>query len=133
MTLLHFQKCGIKPIIVLGGATGLIGDPSGRSATRAQLTPEKVNENIDAFKHTFSSLLHNIYSEEHAKTYFSNLSKTTDDLIKDIKFINNIDFYQNMSVIEFIRDIGSNFRMGSLLSRDSVASRLNSPGKNHNF
>ena len=50
ISLLHFQKAGIRPIVVLGGATGLIGDPSGRSTERQQLTKNTVEANILSFK-----------------------------------------------------------------------------------
>ena len=126
MSLLHFQRGGLKPIIVLGGATGLIGDPSGRSTERTMMTRETVEDNIRMFKENFNSLLYNIYKEEHTAEYFSSLKKSPEELMSDITFVNNIDIYSNMSIIDFIRDIGIHFRMSTLLSRDSVQNRLRS-------
>ena len=124
MTLMHFQRGGFKPIILFGGATGLIGDPSGRSTERQQLSREEVENNIRMFRSNFEDVLKNVYSEKHARKYFSHLNKTPDELINEIKFVNNIDFYDKMSIIDFIRDVGIHFRVNTLLSRDSVKSRL---------
>ena len=75
VTLLHFQAGGFKPIILLGGATGLIGDPSGRESERKQLDREEVEGNIDLFKCNLDSVVHNIYCEEYGREYFRHLNK----------------------------------------------------------
>ncbi|CAI2363092.1 unnamed protein product [Moneuplotes crassus] len=130
MSLFHFQACGFRPIILFGGATGLIGDPSGKNSDREQLSPEEVEANISCFQSNLSVLLNNMYSEENTKEYFSHLEKTPEELASDIRFVNNVEFYQKMSVIEFIRDIGIKFRMNTLLSRDSVKNRLGTGDEN---
>ncbi len=104
-TLQRLQKAGHRIIAVLGGATGMIGDPSGKKAERKFLSKEKVLENVDAIKHQLSTYL------------------DTTDSKKGI-IVNNYDWWSKTDVISFLRDYGKNFQIGYMLSKDIVKSRL---------
>lgn len=101
--LMRFKQHGHNPIALVGGATGLIGDPSGKNQERDMLLDEIV--------------LHNSKAIENQITKITSVST-----------VNNIDWTKNMSVIEFMRDVGKNFTVNSMLTRDSVTSRLNGGG-----
>jgi tyrosyl-tRNA synthetase len=104
----------VQPIIVLGGTTGSIGDPSGRDSERQSLNPGVVNSNLEAIRNQIEDLLHNIRD-----------TLGLDNLPKPI-FINNKDIYANMSIMEFMREIGRYVRVGGLLNREMIKKRLNS-------
>ncbi|MDF2577113.1 MAG: tyrosine--tRNA ligase, chloroplastic/mitochondrial-like [Chlamydiales bacterium] len=107
--LTWFQKCGHNPIAIVGGATGCIGDPSGRSTERNLLNEE--------------SLAHNL------KGIRANLEKIMDfqsDTPNAPIILNNMDWFKNFSFITFLRDVGKHFRMGSMLAKESVKLRLES-------
>jgi tyrosyl-tRNA synthetase len=108
MGLSHFQRCGHRVIAVAGGATGMIGDPSGKSAERQLLTPEQVDQNLEGIRENLSRFL----DFEHPTA--------------PAKILNNHDWFKGFTFIEFLRDVGKHFRMGSMLSKDSVRSRLDS-------
>ena len=101
-----FQKFGHKPVIVLGGATAMIGDPSGKSSERPLLSEEEINKNIARIKKV---VVHLLGEEGEAPV-----------------ILNNADWYTGMSSINFLRDIGKQFRLGPMLGKDSVRTRLNS-------
>lgn len=103
-TLSHLQKAGLRPVVLVGGATGMIGDPSGRSDERPLLSEESVQNNINA------------------------ISKILNNLLHDVKFVNNYHWYKDMTAIQFLRDLGRNFRMGTMLSKDTIKSRLDGDG-----
>lgn len=106
MILRRFQKAGHRPIALVGGATGMIGDPSGKSAERKQLSPETVARNVECIKKQVGRFLH-----------FGN---GPDDAL----LVNNYDWLANKTFIEFLRDIGKCFPVNVMLSKDSVKSRL---------
>ncbi|MBA5724310.1 tyrosine--tRNA ligase [Candidatus Liberibacter sp.] len=108
MMLYWLQKTGHRPISLMGGATGIIGDPSFRSEVRQLLTTEKVNENISAIQGVFSRFLR--YGD----------GKT------DALMVNNADWLTSLEYICFLRDIGCHFSLKRMLSFESVKSRLNS-------
>jgi len=108
MGLCHFQRCGHKVIAVVGGATGMIGDPSGKSSERQLLTAEQVEKNLAGIKENLSRFL----DFEHPTA--------------PAKILNNNDWFKDFTFIDFLRDVGKHFRMGSMLSKDSVRSRLES-------
>jgi tyrosyl-tRNA synthetase len=108
MGLSHFQRCGHKVIAVVGGATGMIGDPSGKSSERQLLTPEQVEKNLEGIKENLSRFL----DFEHPTA--------------PAKILNNNDWFKDFGFIDFLRDVGKHFRMGTMLSKDSVRSRLES-------
>lgn len=103
ISLMRFKKHGHNPIALIGGATGLIGDPSGKAQERETLLEESVLKNSQAIG--------------------NQLQKIT-----EAKTVNNIDWTKNMSVIDFMRLVGKNFSVNAMLARDSVNSRLNGDG-----
>ncbi len=106
MMLYWFQKTGHKPITLMGGATGLIGDPSFRDSSRSMMSEEKVTQNINSIKKVFSNLL------------------TYGDGPNDAIMVNNIDWFKDIGYIEFLRDYGAHFSVNRMLSFDSVKLRL---------
>ncbi len=108
MVLAHFQRCGHKVIAVAGGATGMIGDPSGKSAERNLLTEEQVQINLEGIKENLSRFLE--FDGENAPS----------------KLINNNDWMKQFTYVDFLRDVGKFFRMGTMLGKDSVKSRMDS-------
>lgn len=105
--LAWFQKMGHTPVVLVGGATGMIGDPSGKSEERNLLTKEKVTENLKGITAVLQKLLD-----------FNAPNKPI--------IVNNLDWFQNFSFLDFLRDVGKNFRLSSMLAKDSVKARLNS-------
>jgi len=108
MGLSHFQRCGHKVVALVGGATGMIGDPSGKSSERQLLTPEQVDKNIKGIHENLSRFL------------------DFDHPTAPATIVNNHDWFSDFTFIDFLRDVGKHFRMGSMLSKDSVRSRLES-------
>lgn len=105
MVLRRFQMAGHKVIALVGGATGLIGDPSGKSAERNMLTVEQVEENKKGIR--------------------DNLSRILDfDGPNAAILVDNYDWYKGTSAIEFLRDIAINFRVPQMLAKESVKKRL---------
>lgn len=105
MGLVHFQRAGHKPIALLGGATGLIGDPSFKAAERALLTKELVDENVAGIRKQLERFID--FDGENSAT-----------------LVNNIDWMEKWSFIDFLRDIGKHFSVNTMMSRDSVKQRL---------
>ena len=106
MVLKLMQKHGHRPIILLGGGTTLIGDPSGKDSTRKILEKSEIKENISNIKKVFSKIL----DMSNKKT-------------KPI-FVNNFDWLAKLNYIKFLRDIGSHFTLNKMLTFDSVKLRL---------
>ena len=106
MCLRLLQKYGHQPIVLLGGGTTLIGDPSGKDTTRKILEEKIINENIDKIKKIFGKLL-----------------KFSDERVKPI-FVNNATWLNKLQYIEFLRNIGKHFTINKMLSFDSVKLRL---------
>ena len=104
-----FQAAGFRPIALVGGATGLIGDPSGKSADRNLLNVNQVKENQTGIEKSLKQVLNFECPGVH-----------------QVKMVNNIDWYNEMSAFEFVRDIGKHFRLSHMLSKDSVKNRLES-------
>lgn len=117
MNLLHWQRGGHQVITILGGATGLIGDPSHRTSERAEMKQFLLNENLKSIQENIETLF-----ENHSKYFWKG------DLfhLKPIIVLNNIDWYKNLNIIEFMKTIGKHFRIGTMMGRSSVESRLNS-------
>lgn len=105
MLLKHLQLAGHRPIVLIGGATGRIGDPSGKDKERTLLELDTLNENIERFKLQFGKFLD--FEGPNAAI-----------------MLNNYDFYANMSIFEFLRDIGKNLTVNYMMSKDSVKSRI---------
>lgn len=106
MCLRLLQKYGHQPIVLLGGGTTLIGDPSGKDATRKILEEKTITENINKIKKVFEKLLD-----------FKN--KKTSPI-----FVNNAEWLKKLNYIEFLREIGKHFTINKMLSFDSVKLRL---------
>lgn len=106
MMLYWFQQTGHKPVTLMGGATGLIGDPSFRDSAKPMISAETANANIESIKGIFSNLL------------------TYGDGPTDAIMVNNIDWFKDIGYIEFLRDYGAHFSVNRMLSFDSVKLRL---------
>ena len=107
LTLRRFQMHGHRPILLVGGATGMIGDPSGRSEERQLQTTEQIDKNVAGIKKQMEQIF-DFDSENGAQ------------------MVNNNDWVGSMSVIEFLRDFGKLLGVNYMLAKDNVASRLDS-------
>ncbi len=107
MILKHFQECGHKPIALVGGATGMIGDPSMKSQERNLLDEETLNHNVESIKKQLSRFL-DFDSEAPNKA----------------ELVNNYDWMKNYSFLNFIRDIGKHITVNYMMAKDSVKMRL---------
>ncbi|MBC62747.1 MAG: tyrosine--tRNA ligase [Chloroflexi bacterium] len=107
MGLARLQKYGHTPIILVGGGTGMIGDPSGKSEERVLLSKEKIDENVDS-----------IYKQVSPFLDFSSKIKNP------AKIVNNSDWLKKIDLLSFLRDIGKHFTVNTMLSRESVKNRL---------
>jgi tyrosyl-tRNA synthetase len=105
--LMHFQKCGHKPIALLGGATGMIGDPSGKSDERNLLNEETLQKNINGIK----SQLERFIDFKSSVT-----NKAT--------LVNNYAWMKNFSFLDFARDVGKHITVNYMMSKESVKKRL---------
>ncbi len=106
MMLLHFQKAGHKPIALIGGATGMVGDPSGKSAERNLLNEETLQHNLSCVKKQLEKFL-DFNSAENAAV-----------------IVNNYDWFKDFNFLDFIRDVGKHISINYMLAKDSVKSRL---------
>ncbi len=106
MALVHMQRCGHKPIVLVGGGTGLVGDPSGKTEMRKMLTPETVEENASCLKKQLSGFID----------------------FKDDKALlaNNTEWLTDLNYISFLRDIGRHFSVNRMIKTESCNIRLNS-------
>lgn len=126
MVLRRFQHAGHKPICVVGGATGMIGDPSGRSTERNMMTEEDIQKNIKGISADIRKFLtfecENADSDSNVTTH----ATATDSpaATSHSRLLNNAGWFAPINVIRFFRDVGRHFRMGVMLSKDSVSSRL---------
>jgi tyrosyl-tRNA synthetase len=108
MTLLHFQQAGHKPIALVGGATGMVGDPSGKSAERNLLSEDILQHNLACQKKQLEKFLDFNCGANSAE------------------IVNNYDWFKNFTFIEFIRDVGKHLTVNYMLAKDSVKKRLES-------
>lgn len=106
MTLLRFQKAGHKPIALIGGATGMVGDPSGKSAERNLLDEEALNKNVAGIKKQLEKFL-----DFNAGTTGAEL-------------VNNYDWMKEFSFLDFIREVGKFITVNYMMAKDSVQNRL---------
>lgn len=105
-TLMRFQKAGHKPIALIGGATGMVGDPSGKSAERNLLDEESLAKNIAGLRFQLQKLL-----DFDAKDNAAQL-------------VNNYDWMKDQSFLHFIRDVGKHITVNYMMAKDSVKNRL---------
>lgn len=108
MGLAWFQRFGHTPFALVGGATGMIGDPSGKSAERQLLDEETIGKNIVGIRQNLEALL-DFNRKENLPT-----------------IVNNLEWFKNFSLIDFLRDVAKQFRLGPMLAKDSVKARLHS-------
>lgn len=117
VVLAWFQRCGHTPVALLGGATGRVGDPSGKSAERPVLDDATINANTEGIKKILEDVLRN--SAEMA----------AEDGVVDAKaavVMNNLEWFGEMGFLEFLREIGKYARVGTMMAKDSVKTRLDS-------
>ncbi len=108
MSLLHFQRCGHRPIALIGGATGMVGDPSGKSAERNLLDENTLNHNLNAQKAQLEKFLN------------------FDCGANSAAIVNNYDWFKDFTFLDFIRDVGKHLTVNYMMAKDSVKSRLES-------
>ncbi len=106
MLLVHLQRAGHKPIALVGGATGMVGDPSGKSAERNLLDVETINHNLACQKKQLQQFL-NFEKGENAA-----------------EIVNNYDWFKDFSFLDFIRDVGKHIGVNYMMAKDSVKNRL---------
>lgn len=109
MMLKHFQRCGHKPIALIGGATGMIGDPSGKSAERNLLDEKTLRHNQDAIKQQLARFL-----------------DFDSDAPNAAEIVNNYDWMKSFTFLDFIRDVGKHITVNYMMAKDSVKKRLSS-------
>lgn len=109
MLLAHYQRCGHKPVALVGGATGMIGDPSGKSSERNLLDEKTLRHNQEAIK---NQLAHFLDFESDAPNA--------------AVLVNNYDWMKEFSFLEFIRDVGKHITVNYMMSKDSVKNRITS-------
>ena len=107
--LIHFKKYGYNPIALIGGATGMIGDPSGKSKERVLLDSDTIKENVISLK-------------KQLNKFFLATNKTKSDCL----VLNNLSWIDKFSFIEFCRDIGKHISVNYMMSKDSVKNRIKS-------
>lgn len=110
--LMHFQRSGHKPIALVGGATGMIGDPSGKSAERNLLDEETLQRNINGIKSQLERFL-----------------DFNSDASNKAELVNNYDWMKDFSLIDFVRDIGKHLTVNYMMAKDSVKKRIASESK----
>jgi len=116
MMLKHFQLCGHKPIALLGGATGMIGDPSGKSQERNLLDVETLRKNQEGIKKQLVKFLN-----------------FEDNVPNAAMLVNNYDWMHKYSFLDFIRDIGKHLTVNYMMAKDSVKKRLSGEGEGMSF
>lgn len=108
MMLRHFQKCGHKPIALVGGATGMVGDPSGKSSERNLLSEEVLRENVAAQRKQL----------EHFLDFDCGAGSAV--------LVNNHDWFKDFQLLDFLRDVGKHITVNYMMAKDSVKTRLDS-------
>lgn len=105
MTLLHFQQCGHKPIALIGGATGMVGDPSGKSEERSLLDEDTIRHNAAAIKQQLQK--------------FIDFSGSNGALL-----VNNFDWFKDVKLLDFIREVGKHITISYMMAKESVQKRM---------
>ena len=106
MILIHLQKAGHKPVALVGGATGMVGDPSGKSKERNLLDEKILNHNLNCMKFQLEKFLDFDCGKNSAEV------------------VNNFDWFKDFSFLDFIRDVGKHMSVNYMMAKDSVKSRL---------
>jgi tyrosyl-tRNA synthetase len=105
MLLLHWQRAGHKPVVLVGGATGMVGDPSGKTKERRLLDLDVMEHNLNSQKNQLKKFLD--FEGENAA-----------------RVVNNFDWFKDINFLEFIRDVGKHITVNYMMSKDSVKNRL---------
>ncbi|MBD3421202.1 MAG: tyrosine--tRNA ligase [Chitinivibrionales bacterium] len=108
MLLMHFQRAGHKPIALVGGATGMVGDPSGKSEERVLQTKEAIQHNLERFRGQLEKFLIFGSGDEAAE------------------IVNNYDWFKDFKFLDFLRDVGKHITVNYMLAKDSVKQRMES-------
>jgi tyrosyl-tRNA synthetase len=108
MMLRHFQRCGHKPLALVGGATGMIGDPSGKSQERNLLTEETLRHNVACIKKQLAKFL-----------------DFESDAPNKAELVNNYDWMKDFTFLDFAREVGKHITVNYMMAKDSVQKRLN--------
>lgn len=106
MLLVHLQRAGHKPVALVGGATGMVGDPSGRSSERQLLSVDQINENLEGQKKQLEKFLDFDCGESSAE------------------IVNNYNWFKDYNVLDFIRDVGKHITVNYMIAKESVKKRL---------
>jgi tyrosyl-tRNA synthetase len=106
MTLVHFQRCGHRPVALVGGATGMVGDPSGKSAERNLLSEDVLTHNVKCVRAQLEKFLDFSATENPAE------------------MVNNYDWFKEFRFLDFIRDVGKHITVNYMMAKDSVKKRL---------
>ncbi len=106
MVLAHLQRAGHSPIGLVGGGTGLIGDPSGKAVERQLLTPERVEENVEGIRKQVARFL------------------DFDSTTNPARLVNNAEWLTKLGAIDFMRDVGKHFTVNAMLAKESVKRRI---------
>ena len=110
MTLIHFQRAGHKPFALVGGATGMVGDPSGKSAERNLLSEDVLNHNVKCLENQLRKFLDFNCGANSAE------------------MVNNYDWFKSFNFLDFIRDVGKHITVNYMMAKDSVKKRLEGEG-----
>ncbi len=114
LMLSHFKRYGHNPILLVGGATGMIGDPSFKSNERVLLTNEMVQYNLSQIAIQVDKILNS--NKENS-----------------IEVVNNYEWFKDFNILDFLRDVGKHFSINSMLARDSVRSRIENENEGMSF
>jgi len=106
MLLVHFQRAGHKPFVLMGGATGMVGDPSGKSEERKQMSLDTITHNLEHQKKQFYKFLDFDNGESKAE------------------MLNNFDWFGQIKLLDFLRDVGKHLTLNYMMAKDSVKSRM---------
>ena len=104
MAMAHMQRCGHKPICLMGGGTGMIGDPTGKTDMRRMMTTDEIDHNVDCFKKQLSHFID--FNDDKAI------------------IVNNADWLRNLNYIEFLREIGVSFSVNKMLTAECFKTRM---------
>lgn len=113
MNAVNYMKRGNKLIMIVGGATGMIGDPGGRESERTFLDEETLAKNVDAITKQVGGIL----------SHLTKLSGAT----FDFEVINNVDFYGDMSYLKFLREVGKYMTINQMMNKETVKKRIEDP------
>jgi tyrosyl-tRNA synthetase len=115
MGLAHMQRCGHKPVVLVGGATGLVGDPSGKTEARQMLTAQDINHNAQAIARQIGRIV------------------DFGDGETDAILVNNLDWFGQMKFLDMLRDVGSRMSVNRMMSMESVKGRMTGEGDGISF